>query len=90
MQAAAAALRHRHAHAVCKHDLARFMLENHILEEGKDAEELQKLSGKARISPMNNCLSVRKKYAMTLDWIRHGTGSIRPTGMGNKSALVRR
>lgn len=38
------------AHRVCKHEPTRYMLENHILDEDKDVEELQKLLGKVRIS----------------------------------------
>src|SRR5688500_3350965 len=34
------------AHRVCKHEPTRYMLENHILDEDKDVEELQKLLGK--------------------------------------------
>jgi bacterioferritin len=36
------------AHAVCKHEPTKYMLENHILDEDKDVEELQKLLGKVR------------------------------------------
>jgi Bacterioferritin (cytochrome b1) len=38
------------AHAACKHLPTQFMLENHILDEDKDVEELQKLLGKVRIA----------------------------------------
>jgi len=38
------------AHKVCKHEPTRYMLENHILDEDKDVEELQKLLGKVGIS----------------------------------------
>lgn len=38
------------AHRVCKHEPTRYMLENHILDEDKDVEELQKLLGKVRIA----------------------------------------
>lgn len=38
------------AHRVCKHEPTRYMLENHILDEDKDVEELQKLIGKVRIA----------------------------------------
>ncbi len=34
------------AHKVCKHEPTLYMLENHILDEDKDVEELQKLLGK--------------------------------------------
>jgi len=37
------------AHRVCKHEPTRYMLENHILDEDKDVEELQKLLGKVSI-----------------------------------------
>src|SRR5687768_13258331 len=37
------------AHKVCKHEPTRYMLENHILDEDKDVEELQKLLGKVKI-----------------------------------------
>ena len=38
------------AHRVCKHEPTRYMLENHILDEDKDVEELQKLLGKVKFS----------------------------------------
>lgn len=38
------------AHRVCKHEPTRYMLENHILDEDKDVEELQKLLGKVQIA----------------------------------------
>jgi bacterioferritin len=38
------------AHRVCKHEPTKYMLENHILDEDKDVEELQKLLGKVRIA----------------------------------------
>lgn len=38
------------AHRVCKHEPTKYMLENHILDEDKDVEELQKLVGKVRIA----------------------------------------
>ncbi|HYT58525.1 MAG TPA: ferritin-like domain-containing protein [Haliangiales bacterium] len=38
------------AHKVCKHEPTLYMLENHILDEDKDVEELQKLLGKVRIA----------------------------------------
>lgn len=38
------------AHQACKHLPTQFMLENHILDEDKDVEELQKLLGKVRIA----------------------------------------
>ena len=38
------------AHRVCKHEPTKFMLENHILDEDKDVEELQKLLGKVQIA----------------------------------------
>ena len=38
------------AHRVCKHEPTRYMLENHILDEDKDVEELQKLLGKVRLA----------------------------------------
>jgi bacterioferritin len=37
------------AHRVCKHEPTRYMLENHILDEDKDVEELQKFLGKVSI-----------------------------------------
>lgn len=37
------------AHKACKHLPTKFMLENHILDEDKDVEELQKLLGKVKI-----------------------------------------
>jgi bacterioferritin len=38
------------AHKACKHEPTRYMLENHILDEDKDVEELQKLLGKVQIA----------------------------------------
>ena len=38
------------AHRVCQHEPTRYMLENHILDEDKDVEELQKLLGKVQIA----------------------------------------
>ncbi len=38
------------AHKACTHLPTQFMLENHILDEDKDVEELQKLLGKVRIA----------------------------------------
>jgi bacterioferritin len=38
------------AHEICQHKPTTFMLENHILDEDKDVEELQKLLGKVRIA----------------------------------------
>jgi bacterioferritin len=38
------------AHKVCTHLPTKFMLENHILDEDKDVEELQKLLGRVRIA----------------------------------------
>jgi bacterioferritin len=38
------------AHEVCKHDPTKYMLENHILDEDKDVEEIQKLLGKVAIA----------------------------------------
>ena len=38
------------AHKVCKHLPTQFMLENHILDEDKDVEELQKLLGKVQVA----------------------------------------
>jgi bacterioferritin (cytochrome b1) len=38
------------AHKVCKHEPTRYMLENHILDEDKDVEELQKLLGKVKVA----------------------------------------
>lgn len=38
------------AHRVCTHEPTRYMLENHILDEDKDVEELQKLLGKVKIA----------------------------------------
>jgi len=38
------------AHVVCKHEPTKYMLENHILDEDKDVEELQKLLGKVQIA----------------------------------------
>lgn len=36
------------AHRACNHEPTRYMLENHILEEDKDVEELEKLLGQAK------------------------------------------
>ncbi len=38
------------AHEVCRHEPTRYMLENHILDEDKDVERLQKLLGKVRVA----------------------------------------
>ena len=38
------------AHRACQHEPTRYMLENHILDEDKDVEELQKYLGKVRIA----------------------------------------
>jgi bacterioferritin len=38
------------AHKVCKHLPTQFMLENHILDEDKDVEQLQKLLGKVQVA----------------------------------------
>lgn len=38
------------ARKICKHEATGYMLENHILDEDKDVEELQKLLGKVRIA----------------------------------------
>jgi bacterioferritin len=38
------------AHKACTHEPTKYMLENHILDEDKDVEELQKLLGKVSIS----------------------------------------
>lgn len=38
------------AHRACNHEPTRYMLENHILDEDKDVEELQKLLGKVKIN----------------------------------------
>ncbi|MDB6024631.1 MAG: Ferritin Dps family protein [Verrucomicrobiales bacterium] len=38
------------AHRACQHEPTRYMLENHILDEDKDVEELQKLLGKVQIT----------------------------------------
>jgi bacterioferritin len=37
------------AHKICKHLPTQFMLENHILDEDKDVEQLQKLLGKVQV-----------------------------------------
>jgi bacterioferritin len=37
------------ARKVCKHEPTKYMLENHILDEDKDVEELQKVLGKVKI-----------------------------------------
>lgn len=49
------------ARKVCKHEATGYMLENHILEEDKDVEELQKLLGKVRIA--ENAVPAEKKVA---------------------------
>lgn len=48
-----------HAHKVCKHEPTRYMLENHILDEDKDVEELQKLLGKVALAH-TTALDVKK------------------------------
>jgi bacterioferritin len=41
------------ARKVCKHEPTGYMLENHILDEDKDVEELQKILGKVKIMASN-------------------------------------
>lgn len=41
------------AHKICKHEPTLYMLENHILDEDKDVEELQKLLGKVRLTEVS-------------------------------------
>jgi bacterioferritin len=50
-----------HAHKVCKHEPTLYMLENHILDEDKDVEEIQKLLGKVNIAQAT--ISARNKVA---------------------------
>src|SRR5687768_9887721 len=38
------------AHKICKHLPTQFMLENHILDEDKDVEQLQKFLGKVQVA----------------------------------------
>ena len=38
------------ARKICTHEATGYMLENHILDEDKDVEELQKLLGRVRIA----------------------------------------
>lgn len=38
------------AHRICKHEPTCYMLENHILDEDKDVEEIQKYLGKVRVA----------------------------------------
>ena len=38
------------ARKICQHEATGYMLENHILDEDKDVEELQKLLGKVNIA----------------------------------------
>src|SRR5262245_41800138 len=38
------------AHKICKHEPTLYMLENHILDEDKDVEELQKLLARVAIA----------------------------------------
>ena len=49
------------AHKICKHLPTQFMLENHILDEDKDVEELQKLLGKVHVA--STSVSARGKQA---------------------------
>jgi bacterioferritin len=49
------------AHKVCSHEPTKYMLENHILDEDKDVEELQKLLGKVAIA--QGTVSAEKKVA---------------------------
>jgi len=49
------------AHKICKHEPTRYMLENHILDEDKDVEELQKLLGKVGIA--QTAAADAKKFA---------------------------
>jgi bacterioferritin len=38
------------ARKICQHEATGYMLENHILDEDKDVEELQKILGKVKIA----------------------------------------
>jgi bacterioferritin len=38
------------AHRACQHEPTRYMLENHILDEDKDVEEIQKFLGRVKIA----------------------------------------
>ena len=49
------------ARKVCKHEATGYMLENHILDEDKDVEEIQKLLGKVRIA--ETAVPAEKKVA---------------------------
>jgi rubrerythrin len=49
------------ARKICKHEATGYMLENHILDEDKDVEEMQKLLGKVRIA--ESALPAEKKVA---------------------------
>ena len=49
------------AHKVCSHEPTKYMLENHILDEDKDVEELQKLLGKVAIA--QGTVTAEKKVA---------------------------
>lgn len=49
------------AHKICTHEPTRYMLENHILDEDKDVEELQKLLGKVALAQAG--VSAEKKVA---------------------------
>ncbi len=49
------------ARKICKHEATGYMLENHILDEDKDVEEIQKLLGKVRI--VETALPAQKQVA---------------------------
>jgi bacterioferritin len=38
------------AHRACQHEPTRYMLENHILDEDKDVEEIQKFLGRVKVA----------------------------------------
>jgi bacterioferritin len=51
------------AHKICKHLPTQFMLENHILDEDKDVEQLQKLLGKVQVASSSLSGAREKKAA---------------------------
>lgn len=51
------------AHKVCQHEATLYLLENHILDEDKDVEELQKLSGKVRLAEGEKLVELRTASA---------------------------
>jgi bacterioferritin (cytochrome b1) len=72
------------AHRVCKHEPTLYMLENHILDEDKDVEELQKLLGRVALAPA--AVPAEKKAGLRSPVSPHGKTSER-TGGGDRESI---